>query len=179
MALHLGASGATLSGCTAANTNSSGSSIVELRFNASLLIAGDSLKLMWDKEDYNISSWSSPKDSSSLMVCLAQNATMNPEKCQGDPSMWNSAPLLPHADSVLHVDLSGLEGRLLAIRYGWPIADGADTCCPSSLVTHGREPCVPGSCPIITRKTSLPANPFYATIEFGKCKCLPPQRCDG
>ena len=36
-----------------------------------------------------------------------------------------------------------------------------------------------GSCPIITKTHSLPANPFYANVEGGKCKCLPPQKCDG
>jgi|EP01046_Picozoa_sp_COSAG06_P047590 hypothetical protein len=44
---------------------------------------------------------------------------------------------------------------------------------------QGKEPCVPGSCPLITATHSLPANPFYANIVAGRCKCLPPQKCDG
>ena len=38
---------------------------------------------------------------------------------------------------------------------------------------------MPGSCPLITATHSLPANPFYANIVAGRCKCLPPQKCDG
>ncbi len=68
-----------------------------------------------------------------------------------------------------------------AVRYGWPISNGADTCCPTKRVQQeGLEPCVPGSCPIITANTSLPANPFYAVLDAatGKCSCTPPQVCD-
>ena len=51
-------------------------------------------------------------------------------------------------------------------------------CCPDIAVKRGMEPCVPGSCPIITANTQLPANPFYATLESGTCHCTPPQTCN-
>ena len=90
----------------------------------------------------------------------------------------------PATTQVLTVVLDGLGPptnggpRPLAVRYGWPI-NGGDTCCPALSVTKGLTPCVPGSCPLITATNSLPVNPFYATLEGGKCKCMAPQKCDG
>ena len=84
-----------------------------------------------------------------------------------------------HAADSLLVDVSHLPSgsTILAIRYGWPLSRGADTCCPSKSVLAGLEPCVPASCPILTATSALPANPFYATLEGGKCRCLAPQVC--
>ena len=70
------------------------------------------------------------------------------------------------------------EGRVpVAVRYGWPISQGADTCCPYRSVTSGREPCVPASCPILDADTMLPASPFYAVVDGGRCRCTAPQVC--
>tara|TARA_B110000208_G_scaffold26130_2_gene33966 strand:+ start:68 stop:1162 length:1095 start_codon:yes stop_codon:yes gene_type:complete len=134
-------------------------------------------------------------------------AAATAEDCAADPSMWQPAPLRKGATaSTLIVDLANLvdytatfdsrtnvttidvrgallpsaKTKILAVRYGWSISQrGGDTCCPFKTVSDGREPCVPGSCPIITKTGSLPANPFYATIgaSTNKCECLAPQTC--
>merc|ERR1711865_228210 len=156
---------------------------INLRFNASLL-AGDGLKLQWGAEQYNRSQWGIA-DSSTMMVCIGRAGMETlPADCLTDATLWAPAPLSQSSASPdsLVVDLQNLQvgpGGALAVRYAWPLADGADTCCPSKLVRDGHMPCVPGSCPILTTKSSLPANPFYATLESGKCNCMPPQKCDG
>ena len=104
-------------------------------------------------------------------------------------SFWTAAPLRLAADgqnTTLLVDLSKLglgsvaSPSPLAVRYGWPLSKGGDTCCPFAEVKNGTAPCVPGSCPIITAQDSLPANPWYATLSSGgKCSCQAPQKCDG
>ena len=74
------------------------------------------------------------------------------------------------------VDLSKLNGATpIAIRYGWG-NDNSDSCCAPASPT---EPCVPASCPLWDPSSSLPANPFIARIEGGRCSCVPPQHCDG
>lgn len=78
---------------------------------------------------------------------------------------------------IVSISLPPGSPKPLAIRYGWPL-NGGDTCCPSLPVTQGLTPCVPGSCPLLTATNSLPANPFYATLEAGKCKCMSPQKCE-
>jgi hypothetical protein len=70
-------------------------------------------------------------------------------------------------------------GVLRAVRYGWPLSNEGDTCCPNKNVTGGLEVCIPGNCPVKTARTFLPANPFYANVTAGgKCACLKPQVCD-
>lgn len=54
----------------------------------------------------------------------------------------------------------------------------ADTCCPGHAAQMGLAPCMPGNCPLYSDGSELPANPFFATIEGGKCHCLEPQTCD-
>ena len=47
------------------------------------------------------------------------------------------------------------------------------------LINGAADPCLPGSCPLKTVGSALPANPFMARITAqGKCACVPPQRCD-
>ena len=168
---------------------------IEVSFNSTLL-GGDALLLQWAHDDqrYNMSTWNSD-DASTMMVCLSPASSSSSSSssssppppspsCLTDASMWVATPLLPgSAPHKLKADLRGLlkEGQsVLAIRYGWPISQsGGDTCCPSRVVSQGTTPCVPGSCPIITANTALPANPFYADItKGGKCKCMAPQQCD-
>ena len=50
--------------------------------------------------------------------------------------------------SVIIADLSKLRlpaGGVLAVRYGWPLSKGADTCCPALAVKAGTAPCIPGA----------------------------------
>merc|ERR1712034_271744 len=119
------------------------------------------------------------------MVCVGSRGVQTfAADCLTDPRLWAPAPLRmgSGAQPTLLVDLHGLAmgpSGALAVRYAWPLAQGADTCCPSKLVQDGRMPCVPGACPILTIKRALPANPFYATLDGGKCRCMLPQMCDG
>ena len=87
--------------------------------------------------------------------------------------------------STVTVDLSQgtLKGRTpLAIRLAWPLGMGhikSDTCNPTSLVQAGfGGAAIPGSCPLYSATSNLPANPFFAAITSdGKCQCPKPQTC--
>ena len=93
-------------------------------------------------------------------------------------SIWSLAPLRSSSGGAeLLVDLARVNGTLLAVRYGWGGRSG-DTCCNGQGAAAGLEVCRPAACPIMTANTSLPANPFFATFESGKCVCAPPQKCD-
>lgn len=176
-----GSKAPTLGGCSVRD------GAVELRFAP---LGGDRLTLQWGDAEYNMSGWA-VADSSSLMVCVGnEQRTSAPSDCLADASLWAAAPLrLPAAQGTqaaadaptLVVDVSALRlgpAGPLAVRYGWPLSRGADTCCPFEAVASGMQPCVPGSCPILTADSSLPANPFYATLDAGRCRCLAPQTCD-
>lgn len=74
----------------------------------------------------------------------------------------------------------------LAVRYAWGDADapegGSDVLCCAEKLEDGVE-CSPAACPIMAVDKAavyggLPANPFLAKIEGGKCVCPLPQRCD-
>ena len=54
------------------------------------------------------------------------------------------------------------------IRYAWRLG-----CCPT-----GQRVCPPNSCPIRGWNSTLPAPGFYARVVDGKCRCIPPQKCD-
>eukprot|EP00039_Didymoeca_costata_P005967 m.86252 g.86252 ORF g.86252 m.86252 type:complete len:759 (+) comp13049_c1_seq1:108-2384(+) len=162
---YMGVESPTLSGCSMSDGK------LELQFKN---LDYDDLLLQWNVSDYNMSNWNG-KDSSSLMVCAGEGATSS--DCASNMSLWQAAPLLPGSSKSLMVQISMISSPILAIRYGWPMMTGADTCCPNNLVAKGRKPCVPASCPIITSNNSLPANPFFAEIVNGKCQCLKPQDC--
>lgn len=99
-------------------------------------------------------------------------------------NQWYTTPLVSSADkSAVTVDLSKLKGlKPLAVRLAWVLFDApdqsADTCCPGHIAQNGLGVCIPGNCPLYSAVSELPANPFYATILDGKCKCLSPQTCD-
>jgi len=64
-------------------------------------------------------------------------------------------------------------------RYAWPLGDDGDTCCPGADVAQGLTVCKPAACPILSEKSQLPANPFFAVVQpSGKCSCEAPQVCD-
>mmetsp|Transcript_115012 Transcript_115012/g.326241 ORF Transcript_115012/g.326241 Transcript_115012/m.326241 type:complete len:119 (+) Transcript_115012:1-357(+) len=95
---------------------------------------------------------------------------------------WRPAALRAASASSVVVDTSGLGGlQPLAVRLAWPLFDQpherGDTCCPGSDVQSGRAPCVPGNCPLYSSGTELPANPFFASIVGGRCRCSLPQVC--
>jgi len=98
-------------------------------------------------------------------------STPDREKTLDHPLAPNSVPSGYNVVSVQPgVSRSNIR-NITGIRYAW-----RDTpCCPLS-VEH-LEPCNPGSCPITTLNSTLPAMPFYAKIENGKCKCFAPFSC--
>lgn len=190
-----GAKSPTIKSCTQS------ASTIDITFSVATT---DKLMLQWSADDFNTSKWGTPdKDSSSMMVCVGKSGGAQPpssaDACLTDPSLWTAYPMHlaatpadssssrvsatptgqqppPTATQVASIMLPSGSPAPLAVRYGWPL-NGGDTCCPSLSVTQGLTPCVPGSCPLITATNSLPANPFYATLEDGKCKCMSPQTC--
>jgi len=71
------------------------------------------------------------------------------------------------------VDLSPLEGATpTAVKYAWGIIDCCDLTDPTAFTS---KPCI-ANCPIMG-STGLPANPFIAKINDGKCGCVAPQEC--
>ena len=98
---------------------------------------------------------------------------------------WSPTPVahVPGKPGSIAADLTQLNGTVHAVRLAWVLFDApyqvGDTCCPSSAVQSGRGACIPGSCPLYTAESELPANPFFATITpAGKCACPAPQTCD-
>jgi hypothetical protein len=77
-----------------------------------------------------------------------------------------------------------MKGRApLAIRLGWPLGmlhGLSDTCCPTAALHKkpGVGACLPGNCPLYSGTSELPANPFFATVVDGKCRCPSPQTGD-
>lgn len=96
-------------------------------------------------------------------------------------AIWSVAPLSATADATGHpavaVDLTRVNGTVLAVRYGWGGRSG-DSCCPAGLVAAGLEVCRPAGCPLLSNVSFLPANPFFATVSNGTCRCPRPQVCD-
>lgn len=160
--------GPTIAGCVVNGMT------VTLQFNTTLL---KSDVILVQPFDTNQSDWGMA-DSSAMAVCIG-NASQQ-ASCISDATLWVPAAVSQGTtSSVLAIPASSaLSGSILAIKYGWPIDAHADTCCPSKTVLDGHEPCIPGSCPIITKDSSLPANPFFALIAANKCRCVRPQVCD-
>jgi hypothetical protein len=102
-------------------------------------------------------------------------------------AIWTAAPVSSHPDGTsVVVDLKSLAqgAQVRAVRYGWPLGDQGDTCCPQETVSGPSvsriAPCIPAACPLLSAKAQLPANPWFARISAttGKCSCEPPQHCD-
>ena len=108
-----------------------------------------------------------------------------------DPSnpfavQWTAVPLVQGAGATVTADLRKLNGQTpLAVRIGWPLfsqavskAKADDGCCTSQEYLDGKEPCIPGNCPLYTSESELVVNPFFATIGLdGRCRCRAPQVC--
>ena len=94
----------------------------------------------------------------------------------GASDAWVLVDIISASATSVTLDLARLDGKNpLALRYAW--GNTRDSCCPPGL--NATQRCVPGSCPIFDLTSNLPATPFTAHIEGGKCQCIAPQRCDG
>eukprot|EP00041_Stephanoeca_diplocostata_P026687 m.723398 g.723398 ORF g.723398 m.723398 type:complete len:865 (+) comp23021_c0_seq4:58-2652(+) len=95
---------------------------------------------------------------------------------------WKPLPLVrpnaTQASNEVMVNVSTLHGQPpLAVRLAWPLFKGGDTGCPNRMVQDGHGICMPGSSPLYTSLSNLPANPFFAVIRSGSCHCTWPQTC--
>eukprot|EP00039_Didymoeca_costata_P020170 m.340304 g.340304 ORF g.340304 m.340304 type:complete len:677 (+) comp19230_c0_seq1:26-2056(+) len=89
---------------------------------------------------------------------------------------WINLPIKagPSPNTIV-ADLTPLAGKVpTAVRYAWGTVDCCDLTDPDTYSVHG---CI-ANCPIIGSKSKLPANPFVASIQNNKCKCISPQTCD-
>lgn len=178
--------GPTISGCRYDNTTSS----ITVFFNRTLL-AGDKV-VITSTQDINYDL----EFGSTTMVCTGTAKdcgclSWNYAKCEvpadgGAPrnmepnkANWTFVPVSVGKDNTLAVNLAGFNltnNDVHAIKFGWNYKHGH--CCESLDAKHKNEPCIPGSCGIMTKKSLLPVNPFFAQISDGKCSCTPPQTCD-
>ena len=99
-------------------------------------------------------------------------------------------PQVGPLSNQISVDITLLSGAIpTAIRYNLGSGGNGDYlnrtnggqagrfCC-GPFVDTSLEPCYIGSCPIkASGRLNLPAVPFLAQIENGKCKCIPPAIC--
>ena len=155
------ATGPVISGCSV-----SGKSLT-IRFNATLLTSSEKVIV----QDYNTSL---EVRASGMEVCGHE---VDPPivPLNNKDKNWTNAniKLGANGDSIV-VDLSPLNGTApTAVRYAWDDYP----CC--GTVDRDLKPCPPGSCPVMSSPSMLPAMPFFALIQDGKCKCIPPQVCDG
>ena len=100
---------------------------------------------------------------------------MTPDSNASEFNMgWINLPIArgPTSTSIT-VDLRPLGGKApTAVKYAWGIVDCCDITDPTTFTS---KPCI-ANCPIMG-STGLPANPFIARIEGGKCECIAPQVC--
>ena len=108
-----------------------------------------------------------------------------PQRPEGD--MWErnwvalNITLGPGAHE-LTADLTPLAGVPPAwVRYAWgtQVGHGERLCCAEGTdpLVGRSKPCGSAACPI-GASGGLPANPFLARIEHGRCRCIAPQECD-
>lgn len=92
------------------------------------------------------------------------------------PDTWPMVNISSATASSVVVDISSV-GPIFGVRYAWMTGFGGQgDCCAHNPPTKG--PCELASCPLKAAPSGLPANPFVARIENGKCKCIAPQVCD-
>ena len=97
------------------------------------------------------------------------------------------------APNTLVVDLSALQlgergAAVRAVRYasgsgGFNSSTGEvtghDRLCCGPTVDVTRAPCPLAACPLkATGLNALPAAPFFAEVQGGRCRCFAPQQCD-
>jgi hypothetical protein len=134
-----------------------------------------------DAFDCNCLSWHSLSKHGPT-VCAAPADGTAPRPIHGANGergdLWAPAPLSILSISSIAVDTSALNitGGIHAVRFGW--AYGNDHCCVDADVKSGKEPCIPGACGVMTSASLLPLNPFFASINHGKCQCPAPQECN-
>lgn len=165
--------GPTLSGCHVAN----GKIIVE--FNRSLL-GSDHLLV----KDYKALASSRLEILTNKSLFCLQTSGREDTECIDDGSgrpaghgafedekTWVSVDVQQASPTSLSVDLSKTQGVAFGIRYAW-----TGDCCDKRPATGAA--CPIASCPLMGQQSQLPANPFIARIENGRCQCVAPQRCD-
>ena len=95
------------------------------------------------------------------------NTTAHP----GRMDRWQGVPVRVTGSNTVTVDLSSVNastGAVSAIKFGWGWSNM--DCCTSPETAAGLAPCIPGSCGIMSAKSLLPVNPFFATLSAaGKC----------
>ena len=157
-------------------------------FNASLL-RGDAV-VAWHAEQggANALTWTGPSGQ-----FFAPGEYDSPMEVQLNNDSWVGVQILATADrenidpaalvagtatlppnyNVITVS-AGIDAsaNITGIRWAW----GDNPCCPR--LSRSMVPCPVNSCGIGTVNSSLPAVPFVARIVGGRCKCLPPQKCD-
>ena len=152
--------GPVISGCSVSGK------MLTIRFNTTLLTSGEKVIV----QDYNKSL---DMMASGLEVCGNEvDPPLVPPN--NKDRNWTSANLqIDPSGSAIVVDLSPLNGtQPTAVRYAWDDYP----CCGQR--NRDLTPCPPGSCPVMSSPSMLPAMPFFAMIHDGKCKCVPPQVCD-
>lgn len=150
-----------------------GSGALLITYNATLL-RGEDIRVA--EFDSNMTTWG-VSDSSSFMVCYP---SLGEGDCLTNARLWRSAAAVAGSTpGTVELTLPIPASTAAAVRYGWPLTDEGDTCCPFKTSTSGLAVCVPGACPVKTGTSWLPGNPFYANITSnGVCACLLPQVCD-
>jgi hypothetical protein len=102
---------------------------------------------------------------------------------------WVRVNLSSASPTEVTADLRPLRGApVFAVRYAWgqAVADPKNPgnaiperiCCEADPLAGIARPCDVAACPLMA-SGGLPAAPFLARVVHGRCKCLPPQRCDG
>jgi len=164
--------GPTISGCSLSGGK------ITISFNATIL--GSDQVIVQDYTKINKSSMQVLTNKSLFCVQTAgrdqcrDDGTGQPLPYTGafDGNAWQEVDIAHASATSVTVDLAKSNGVAFAIRYGW---DG--DCCSKEATKNG-DPCPIASCPLVSKVTGHPANPFFAKIENGKCKCLAPQVCD-
>ena len=153
--------GPVISGCSL----SSDGDTLSVRFNTTLLSAGQKVIV----QDYNMTVGA---NASALEICTGEIDPKPAIDGRTKDGNWSFVDMTDDGSGHgLSVALNGKKPT--AIRYAW----GDYVCCGTRDRTY--TPCPPGSCPVMSSPAMLPAMPFFALIQDGKCKCIPPQVCDG
>jgi sialate O-acetylesterase len=88
---------------------------------------------------------------------------------------WSPLNISLASTASIAADLSPLgSAPPTAVRYAWGTSECCDKSDPTLYVTH---PCGPAPCPLMSKDSAFPANPFIAKIVSGKCQCIAPQTC--